>query len=206
MSSHSMSLNEQFTEWINEEWIGNNIKILWNFCFNRIILILNQFLFCIFTTWREVLSDIMKINASCDLSQHIGINSMCHIPLYNVGICCIRETFFVFLRLHSWLMEVPRLWVESELQLPQQRQILATSEAYTTACSISGSFNPLSKARIESASSWILVRFLTHWATKELHIRETFDQREISLIVVSQPYKYTVICTEWNESLKVIVL
>ena len=28
------------------------------------------------------------------------------------------------------------------------------------------SFNPVSKARIESTSSWILVKFLTHWATR----------------------------------------
>ena len=46
---------------------------------------------------------------------------------------------FVFLGLHPWHMEVPRLGVKSELQLPayttatQQRQIQATSVSYTTA-------------------------------------------------------------------------
>ena len=44
-------------------------------------------------------------------------------------------------------MEVPRVGVESELQLT----------AYTTAHG-----NPLSEARIEPTSSWILVGFVDH--------------------------------------------
>jgi len=54
-------------------------------------------------------------------------------------------------------MEVPRLEVEAELQLwptPQPQQ--------------GGILNPLSKARVEPESSWILVRFVTGEPEREL--------------------------------------
>ena len=52
---------------------------------------------------------------------------------------CFLSFFFFFVLLGPCLRhkEVPRLGVQSELQLP----------AYTTACSNTGSFNPLSNAR-----------------------------------------------------------
>ena len=47
---------------------------------------------------------------------------------------------------------------------PQQRRIWATSATYTFAHSNARSFNPLSKARDWTGISWMLVRFITHWA------------------------------------------
>ena len=60
-----------------------------------------------------------------DLSQDIEYSSLC----YTVGTCLLSIPiysskqviflyFFVFLGPHSWHMEVPRLGVELELQLP----------------------------------------------------------------------------------------
>ena len=68
-------------------------------------------------------------------------------------------------------MEVPRLVVESELQLPayiaqpQQRQIWASSVTYTTAGGNIGSLTHWSRPGIKPATSWFLVAFVKHWAT-----------------------------------------
>ena len=58
--------------------------------------------------------------------------------------------FFCILGPYPWDMEVPRLGVESDLQLP----------FYDTAHSNAGSLTHLVRPGIEPASSWILVRFL----------------------------------------------
>ena len=55
-------------------------------------------------------------------------------------------------------MEVPREMVKLELQLP----------AYTIAHSNSGSLSHLVRPGIKPPSCWILIGFLTHWATTEL--------------------------------------
>ena len=73
---------------------------------------------------------------------------------------------FVFLGPHLGHMELPRLGVESELQLPaytqpQQCQIRATSATYTTAHSTAGALTHWSRPGIEPASSRILVRFVS---------------------------------------------
>ena len=60
----------------------------------------------------------------------------------------------IFLRLYPWHMEVPKLGVESEIQL----------WAYTTAQQY-WILNTLSRARDQPVSSWIPVRFLPPWAT-----------------------------------------
>ena len=78
---------------------------------------------------------------------------------------------FCFLGPHPGHMEIPRLGVQSELQLsdyvpqPQQCQIWAVSATCTTAHSNSRSLTHWAKPGIEPASSWILVRFVNHWAT-----------------------------------------
>ena len=59
---------------------------------------------------------------------------------------------FFYLGLHLWYMEVPRL---GELQLL----------AYTTAYSSARSLTHWSRPKIEPESSWVVVWFLTHWAT-----------------------------------------
>ena len=93
-----------------------------------------------------------------------------------VNFCCTTGIlfffFFFFLGLHLWHMEVPRLGVESELQLT----------AYTTATAMpdlsciwklhhrSWQLDSLThwvRPWFEPISSWILVRFLTRWATME---------------------------------------
>ena len=64
-------------------------------------------------------------------------------------------------------MIVPRLGVESELQLLAHATAIA-SVTYTATCCNARCFNPLSKARpgTKPESWWVLVRFLTCWATR----------------------------------------
>ena len=78
--------------------------------------------------------------------------------------------FLFFIGPHLRHMEVPRLGVKLELQLsayatdtamPDPRHIGDICPSLWQ-CRI---LNPLSEARDQPASSWILVGFLTHWAT-----------------------------------------
>ena len=80
--------------------------------------------------------------------------------------------FFVFLVSHLWQLEVPRLGVESEMQLPACTTATATrdpslcrSVTYTAAQGNARSLTHWTRARIEPESSWILVGFWTHWVT-----------------------------------------
>ena len=71
--------------------------------------------------------------------------------------------FFFSWGLHLQHMEVPGLGVELETQL--LAYTTATSPAYTAACSNAESLTQWMRPGMEPTSSWILVRFLTHWAT-----------------------------------------
>ena len=74
--------------------------------------------------------------------------------------------FFFFLGLHLQHMRVPRLGVESELQLlayttATATRIQATSSTYTTPHGNTGTLTNWARPWIKSASSWILVRLIT---------------------------------------------
>ena len=71
--------------------------------------------------------------------------------------------FFCFLGPHLQHMEVPRLGVESELQLLAftTTQDPSGTATYTTAHGNAGSLTHWVRPRIEPAFSWILVRFIT---------------------------------------------
>ena len=82
------------------------------------------------------------------------------------------------LRLYPQHMEIPRLGVELELQLPAYATATATWDPsgicdmgsewyfYTTAHSNAGSLTHWARTGIKPVSSWILVRFINHWAMK----------------------------------------
>ena len=78
------------------------------------------------------------------------------------GFFCLFVCFY-FLGPHLWPMEVPRLGVKLELQLPQPQQcgIQMESVTYTTAHSNAESLTHWTRPGIEPASSWILVVFVT---------------------------------------------
>ena len=80
--------------------------------------------------------------------------------------CFLGVFLSFFLGLHPWHMEVPRLEVESELQLPAHTTATATQDptphaTYTTAHSNVGSLTHRARPGIEPASSWILVRVVS---------------------------------------------
>ena len=76
--------------------------------------------------------------------------------------------FFCFLGLHLQCMEVPEIGVKSELQLLAYTIAIATVTLDPSCiCSLNHSsgqhqiLNPLSKARMEPTTSWLLVRFFS---------------------------------------------
>ena len=98
----------------------------------------------------------------------------------------------VFLGLHLWHMEVPRLGVKSELQLPAYTTATATWDLShicdlhhrSRQCQI---LNTLSEARIKPATSWILVGFVTPEPQQELFLRNYFY-----LYILNRSYIYRV--------------
>ena len=78
--------------------------------------------------------------------------------------------FLLFLGLNLWHMEVPRLWVKLELQMPAYATATVTRDP-SHICNLHHSSwqhwipNPQVRPGIEPASSWIRFRFLIHSAT-----------------------------------------
>ena len=94
-------------------------------------------------------------------------------PLLNSHFLFIFYFYFIFcfLGLHLWHMKVPRLGVESELQLPASTTVTATWDM-SHICDLHCSshqcpiLNPLSKA---GDRTWILVGFISAEPQWELH-------------------------------------
>ena len=77
--------------------------------------------------------------------------------------------FLVFLGLHPGHMEDPRLGLNQSsshwpMPQPEQYGIWVASAAYTTAHGKAGSLTYWGRPGIEPESSWILARFINHWA------------------------------------------
>ena len=93
-----------------------------------------------------------------------------------------RLFLFLFLGPHAQHMEVPRIGVKSELQLP----------AYTTAHH-ARSLTHWARPGIKHASSWILVGFVNHWAMVGTPIQAYFfklghwhsEEQKLRLIKIS---------------------
>ena len=99
---------------------------------------------------------------------------------------------FVFLGPHPWHVEVPRLEVESELQLLAYTTATATAmQDPSCVCDLHHSLrqcqilNPLSKARMEPAPSWLLVGFVTTEPRQELPIYLFFFSLLMPVLLVS---------------------
>ena len=78
----------------------------------------------------------------------------------------LSSALFFFFGLHPQHVEVPRLRVESELQLLAYPTATATADS-SHVCNLRYSsqqcqiLNPLSKAGVEPATTWFLVRFVS---------------------------------------------
>ena len=89
--------------------------------------------------------------------------------LHSIFLGSFCFALFCF-RPHLQHMGAPRLGVKSELQLgstpqPQQCEIWAVSAPYTTAHGNAGSLTHWARPGIKPVSSWVLVGFVTCWAT-----------------------------------------
>ena len=72
--------------------------------------------------------------------------------------------FFCFLGLYPWLVEVSRLGVQMELQLPATATWIQTASAtatYTAACGNARTLTHRMGPGIEPESAWMLVGFVT---------------------------------------------
>jgi len=115
---------------------------------------------CQLFNWKQLWGQVLK---------HISLHSAYLILLFNLKLLHPKpkqDFFFGFLGPHLWHMEIPRIGVKSELQLPsystpQQRWIWATSANYTTSHSNAGSLTHWVRPGIEPATSWFLVRFVS---------------------------------------------
>ena len=72
---------------------------------------------------------------------------------------------FFWMGPHSLYVEVLRLGFGSELQLPAYTTVTATAMPDIAVCGNARSLTHWARPKIQPTSSWILVRFLTHWAT-----------------------------------------
>ena len=78
-------------------------------------------------------------------------------------------SFFVFLGLHPWPVNVPRLGLEWEpMPQPQQHPIWAASATHTAAHGNAESLTHWARPELEPASSWIPVRVVTTDPRREL--------------------------------------
>ena len=109
------------------------------------------------------------------LSQNIPINSFSDLfsVLWNATLIPFltpQKNFFFFL-FRAAPAAYGSSWARGRTRAASywstQRQIKAKSVTYNIACGNAGSLTHWVRPRIELASSWILVRFLTHWSKWE---------------------------------------
>ena len=82
---------------------------------------------------------------------------------------CVCVVCFIFLRLHLWHMEGPRLGVQLQVQILAYTTATATwdpthSVTYTTVHGNTGPLIHWARLGTEPASSWMLVGFANRWA------------------------------------------
>ena len=117
----------------------------------------------------------IHVHISSSSSGHQVLLASWHLPPSSFFFL----PFFFFLWPHLWHVDGPRLGAKTELQL--QAYATATtrwdqSHIWNLHCSLQQCqiLNPLSEARDQTESSWILVRFLTCLATLETPITKSF--------------------------------
>ena len=113
--------------------------------------------------------------------------------------------FFFFLSLgpHLQPLEVPRLGVESELQLPVcataiATQILAMSATYTTAHDNAGSLTHWAGPGIEPSFSWILDEFIYTEPQRELLNIFIIPRRFLFLSIISKKLRWCPENQKWS--------
>ena len=95
--------------------------------------------------------------------QHWNRNPLRHTgaPIGLFRVFCLFICLFVcFLGPHLWHMEVPRLGVDMELQLPAYTTATAMPDSNTTTQSNARSLTHWARPGIEPTTSWLLVGFV----------------------------------------------
>ena len=118
-----------------------------------------------------------------NLSVHRKIHVACIWRVHNTIWIIFRNAFsslslsFFFLWPHPKHMEVPRLGVELEQQLQAYTTACTWDEpvTYTLAYGNARSLTHWARPGIEPASSWIVVRFITCWATSGTPVSYLFQ-------------------------------
>ena len=125
--------------------------------------------------WEDCINMWMRSNTLGKSCKWTNFKSLLFLLQTSLKLFSPFVFTFLFLGLHSWHMEVPGLGVELELQLvvcatdtanPGLELHLWSMPIYSVACSNTRSLNHRGRPGIEPASSGILVRFLTCWATR----------------------------------------
>ena len=118
--------------------------------------------------------------SSLDICPGVGL--LDHMVVLHCGVFCLFVCLFVcFLGPHPRHMEVPRLGLESELQLLAYAAYAAMWDP-SHVCDLHHSswkrqiLNPLSEARGGTASSWVLFRLVTTEPQQELPVSSFFKE------------------------------
>ena len=121
------------------------------------------------------------------------------ILAYFINNKVIIIIIFSYLGLHLRPIEIPRLEVKLELQLPAFATAIATLTAmwdptcvcaHTPAHGNTGSLTYWAGPGFKPASSWILVMFVTHWATtpQSNYLQSRFDKQNFEICLQSMDY------------------
>ena len=116
-----------------------------------------------YTTAHGITRSLTQLSEARDRTHNLMVASQICFRCATMGT---PRIFFFFLGPHLCHMEVPSLGVQLESQLPAYAMATATRDP-NRICNLHHSswqhriLNPLSKARVEPASSWILAGFVS---------------------------------------------
>ena len=141
---------------------------------------------------RGYLSVHLKAISSRKLGERHQITAL--LIMRKIGIFYL---IFVFLGLHPWHMEVPRLGVQSDCScwptpLPQQHEIQAKSATYTATHGNTRSLTHWARPGIEPTTSWFLVGFVSAVPRRELQIGIWFFRLSLPFLILQWWYHATV--------------
>ena len=133
--------------------------------------------------------DFQLVTDTSNCSSISVLTSFCGNRIFLVLFWFAFCLFFSFLELHLWHMQLPRLGVESELQLPAYTMATAIAiRDRSHVCNLYQSswecqiLTHWARPGIKPASSWILFRFITCWSIMGTPSNGIFTWAQLRLI------------------------